>query len=139
MNTKISNRKTKTPTARVATKTIPATKTSSKPASAVPVSGKARKSSTADRVKATPSPSVIPQIQPDSARSSKQARLIEMLQTGAGATIDQMMALTGWQAHTVRGTISGALRKKLGLNVTCAPATNSSASLYRIVEPAVGA
>jgi len=29
----------------------------------------------------------------------------------------QMIALTGWQAHTVRGAISGALRKRLGLNV----------------------
>ena len=29
----------------------------------------------------------------------------------------QMIELTGWQAHTVRGAISGALRKRLGLNV----------------------
>ena len=29
----------------------------------------------------------------------------------------QMMTLTGWQAHTVRGMLSGSLRKRLGLNV----------------------
>jgi hypothetical protein len=46
-----------------------------------------------------------------------------------------MTALTGWQAHTVRGTISGVLRKKLQLNVTCA-AEGDGARVYRIVEGA---
>lgn len=49
-----------------------------------------------------------------------------------------MMTLTGWQAHTVRGTISGVLRKKLGLNVTCVPSTEAGPRLYRIVSPAGG-
>ena len=70
---------------------------------------------------------------------SKQARLIAMLQRAPGATIDQMMALTGWQAHTVRGTISGVLRKKLGLNVNCQPSKDAGPRLYRIREPGVGA
>ena len=43
-----------------------------------------------------------------------------------------MIALTGWQAHTVRGTISGVLRKRLGLNVECATG-DSGARVYRIV------
>jgi len=34
-------------------------------------------------------------------------------------TIEQLTELTGWQPHTVRGTISGALRKRLKLNVKC--------------------
>ena len=67
---------------------------------------------------------------------SKQAGVIAMLRRPAGATIPQMMTFTGWQAHTVRGTISGVLRKKLGLNVTCEPAAGSSTSLYRIVGSA---
>ena len=50
-----------------------------------------------------------------------------------GATIDQMRELTGWQAHTVRGIISGVLRKKLGLNVTCIGAVDSNKRIYRIV------
>lgn len=29
----------------------------------------------------------------------------------------QMVELTGWQSHTVRGMLSGSLRKRLGLNV----------------------
>ncbi len=34
-----------------------------------------------------------------------------------GATVAEMVAATGWLAHTVRGCISGALKKKLGLPI----------------------
>ena len=69
--------------------------------------------------------------------TSKQARLISLLNAAPGATLEQMMSLTGWQAHTVRGTISGVLRKRLGLNVMCVAAEASDPRRYRIV--AVGA
>ena len=49
---------------------------------------------------------------------SKQAQLIEMLKAPKGATIDEIVAAFGWQPHTVRGAIAGALKKKLGLEVT---------------------
>jgi hypothetical protein len=49
---------------------------------------------------------------------TKQARMIEMLRAEAGATIDEIVAATGWQPHTVRGAFAGALKKKLGLEVT---------------------
>ncbi|KUF08923.1 DUF3489 domain-containing protein [Pseudoponticoccus marisrubri] len=49
---------------------------------------------------------------------TKQAKLIEMLRTEGGATIEEIVAATGWQPHTVRGAFSGALKKKLGLEVT---------------------
>jgi len=49
---------------------------------------------------------------------TKQAKLIEMLRRPEGATIAQIVAATKWQQHTVRGAISGALKKKLGLAVT---------------------
>ena len=45
---------------------------------------------------------------------TKQARLIEMLRAEGGATIDEIVAATGWRPHTVRGAMAGAL-KKLGL------------------------
>jgi hypothetical protein len=41
-----------------------------------------------------------------------------MLRAEGGATIEELVAATGWQAHTIRGAMSGALRKKLGLTVT---------------------
>ncbi len=49
---------------------------------------------------------------------TKQALLIDLLKRKKGATIDEAVAATGWQAHSVRGAISGALKKKLGLAVT---------------------
>lgn len=49
---------------------------------------------------------------------TKQATLIAMLRAPDGATIAEIMAATGWQPHTVRGAMSGALKKKLGLNIT---------------------
>ncbi len=49
---------------------------------------------------------------------TKQAKLIAMLRAPDGATIDEITAATGWQSHTVRGAIAGALKKKLGLEVT---------------------
>jgi Protein of unknown function (DUF3489) len=49
---------------------------------------------------------------------TKQAMLIEMLRSPDGATIEEIVAATGWQPHTVRGAMAGALKKKLGLEVT---------------------
>jgi hypothetical protein len=49
---------------------------------------------------------------------TKQEKLIKMLRRPEGATIEQIVKATGWQPHTVRGAIAGALKKKLGLSVT---------------------
>ena len=48
---------------------------------------------------------------------TKKAALIAMLRAPDGATIEEITTATGWQAHTVRGAIAGALKKKLGLDV----------------------
>jgi Protein of unknown function (DUF3489) len=48
---------------------------------------------------------------------TKQAQMIELLKRSEGATVEQIAEVTGWQKHTVRGAISGALKKKLGLNI----------------------
>lgn len=48
---------------------------------------------------------------------TKQALLIEMLRRPDGATIEEIVAATGWQSHTIRGAMSGALKKRLGLEV----------------------
>jgi hypothetical protein len=49
--------------------------------------------------------------------ATKQAKLIAMLRSADGAAIAEIVAATGWQPHTVRGAIAGALKKKLGLDV----------------------
>src|SRR3984893_1264919 len=63
---------------------------------------------------------------------SKQARVIGLLQRPEGATIDEIASATGWQRHTVRGLISGALKKKLGLHVLSEKTDRGR--LYRISE-----
>ncbi len=64
------------------------------------------------------------------ATSTKQAKVIALLQRANGATIAEIVKATGWQAHTVRGAISGALKKKLGLAVTAAK--EERGRVYRI-------
>ena len=43
---------------------------------------------------------------------------MELLKREQGASIDELTAASGWQAHSVRGFISGTLKKRLGLSVT---------------------
>jgi hypothetical protein len=58
-----------------------------------------------------------PAEKPTPRAGTKQALMIEMLKRPEGATVEQIGAATGWQPHTIRGAISGALKKKLGLTV----------------------
>ena len=51
------------------------------------------------------------------ARASKISQVVALLRRPEGATAAQIMAATGWQAHSVRGAIAGQIRKKLGLAV----------------------
>ncbi len=64
-------------------------------------------------------------------RGTKQAILIEMLSQPKGAALADMAAKTGWQKHSVRGAISGTLKKKLGLAVTSAVVV-ARGRVYRI-------
>lgn len=123
-------------------KTPPSPKTSpNKPSPRSPAS-RARRAAAAPRSKA---PSASPSTKPAAKKAktepapapdapTKQAQLITLLRGPAGASMEQMMALTGWQTHTVRGVLSGALRKRLGLDVQCQRV--EGVHRYRIVEAA---
>ena len=63
---------------------------------------------------------------------TKLAALVLALRRPQGATSLQLMLASGWQQHTVRGAISGMLRKKLGLNVVLAH-NDSGERVYRVV------
>ena len=63
---------------------------------------------------------------------TKQARIIAMLRTAGGATIEAMTRATGWQQHSVRGFLAGVVRKKLGLNLVSTAAEGGR--VYRIAN-----
>src|SRR3954468_3897188 len=68
---------------------------------------------------------------PRSREGPKEAMLIAMLRRPEGATIAQVIEATRWQKHTVRGAISGALKKKRGLEVT-SEKNEAGERVYRI-------
>jgi hypothetical protein len=58
-----------------------------------------------------------PAVAPASGSTGKIGALLDLLRRREGATLEAMMAATGWQAHSVRGALSGSVKKKLGLDV----------------------
>lgn len=65
-------------------------------------------------------------------QGTKQALLIDLLQRKSGASVNEIVDATGWQPHSVRGAISGTLKRKLGLTVASEKA-GSRGRVYRIV------
>jgi hypothetical protein len=55
-----------------------------------------------------------------------------MLRTPEGANIEEVVAATGWLRHTVRGSMSGALKKKLGLTIT-SERIDGRGRVYRVI------
>jgi hypothetical protein len=55
---------------------------------------------------------------------SKTARILDLLKRPGGVTSKELMKTTGWLPHSVRGFLSGTVRKKMGLTVTSAKGEN---------------
>jgi hypothetical protein len=70
---------------------------------------------------------------PAAREGSKSAQVIELLRRPEGATLAEIMEATGWQAHSVRGFISGSLTKKMGLKVESTK-DESGERRYRITK-----
>jgi hypothetical protein len=100
-----------------------------------------RKAKGAKRGKETAAGSA-PAEKPTPRAGTKQAQMIELLKRPEGATVEQIAKATGWQHHTIRGAIAGALKRKLGLNVEATrtretgpnkTGAKGSTTVYRIV------
>jgi hypothetical protein len=62
--------------------------------------------------------------------ATKREQIITLLKRPEGATLKTIMAATGWQAHSVRGFVSGQLTKKMRLKVKSF--TRDGERVYRI-------
>ncbi|WP_119461067.1 DUF3489 domain-containing protein [Rhodospirillaceae bacterium SYSU D60014] len=68
----------------------------------------------------------------ESRPGTKQSLLIDLLRQKSGASLAEIVTATGWQPHSVRGAISGTLKKKLGLAVASETVAGRG-RVYRIV------
>lgn len=93
-----------------------------------PIMSKQRK--TANKLVAQ---NIKPRPQPTTAPKTKLGRLESLLRRPEGATIDQIAKILNWQQHSVRGAISGSLKKKQGLIVVGEKAADGE-RVYRIVS-----
>jgi hypothetical protein len=65
---------------------------------------------------------------------SHLAAIVGLLRRPEGASIDAMVQATGWQRHSVRGALAGALKKTYGLSITST--VEEGGRVYRIIEAA---
>jgi hypothetical protein len=68
-------------------------------------------------------------------KQTKQQTCLDLLGRREGATIEDLEQATGWQKHSVRGFLAGAVRKKLGLTLV-SEKPNASPRRYRIPNTA---
>lgn len=108
---------------------LPNAKSSSKPTpTRVTRSQRTSVSNRANIMLAPPIPSSGP-----SQRATKQNACLRLLTRPAGATIEDLQSATGWQSHSVRGFLAGAVKKKLGLTLISSKA-EGDVRRYRVVN-----
>jgi len=112
-----------------ATKAKPALNTKTKPVAKKPRSGPAKPGAKAAAHNVRPAR--------DSAKASvarqgsKTAKILTLLKRPGGASLPELRKTTGWQAHSVRGFLSGVLKKKMGLRLHSSRRENGE-RVYRL-------
>jgi hypothetical protein len=66
-------------------------------------------------------------------KASRSATIMRLLSRKSGASIEDLTEATGWQAHSVRGFLSGTIRKRMGLNLL-SEADSAGKRRYRLAE-----
>ena len=90
-------------------KNEPIDPTTAAPAEAQASPATAAKKQTAAKKSAAAQPAVRP--------GTKKAAILTLLHRPKGATLKELMKATTWQAHSVRGFLSGTLGKNMGLKL----------------------
>lgn len=111
----------------------PATKSRADPSAhpnKSPGKARVRKGAHQSRPAKTNPPALIPAGKP---KATKSDAVLKLLRGSKGTTIVAMMEATGWQAHSVRGFLSGTVKKKLGFTVESETGKDGGRR-YRIVE-----
>ena len=80
---------------------------------------KARRTATAEKRRARSKEAVSSRsgTKPASGKQTKQQTCLDLLGRREGSTIEDLEQATGWQKHSVRGFLAGAVRKKRGLTL----------------------
>ena len=77
-------------------------------------------------------------VKPDVVAPSKTDQVLKKLRTAKGVTVAQIAETTGWQLHSVRGFLSGTVKKKLSLNLVSEVAKDGTRRYRVIVAAAEG-
>lgn len=108
-----------TPTTKSPAKATKKGKTGARSAHVAPKQAKAaKKASTAK--KAPTAKKDAKAVKPATREGSRKEAILALLQRDTGATLAELMKTTGWQAHSVRGFLSGTIGKKMGLKLSSA-------------------
>ena len=71
--------------------------------------------------------------EPAPRRATKQDTVLALLQQKGGGSLTEIMEATGWQQHSVRGFLSGTVKKKLGLELL-SERCQARGRVYRLAE-----
>ena len=77
-----------------------------------------KKATLAKKAATAPNSAKSPKKTAGARQGSKTASILGLLRRSGGVTMQQLTKATGWQKHSVRGFLSGAIGKKMGLTVT---------------------